>query len=67
VIQQVSVGLDLNLPMGTTVAREGCDLTRDSASTTAAWLSAVGWMLRVLAWVFAALFFAGFTSAVRKT
>ena len=67
VIQQVSVGLDLNLPVGTTVAREGCDLTKDSASMTAAWLSAVGWVLRVLAWVFAALFFAGFTSAVRKT
>jgi hypothetical protein len=67
VIQQLSVGLDLNLPVGTTVARGGCDLTEDSASTTAAWLSVVGWLLRVLGWVFAALFFAGFTSAVRKT
>ena len=67
VIQQLSVGLDLNLPVGTTVAREGCDLTTDSASMTAAWLSVVGWLLRVLGWVFAALFFAGFTSAVRKT
>ena len=67
VIQQVSVGLDLNLPVGTTAAREGCEVTRDSASATAAWLSTVGWALRVLAWVFAALFFAGFTSAVRKT
>jgi hypothetical protein len=67
VIQQVSVGLDLNLPVGTSVAREGCDLTADSASITATWLSAVGWLLQVLAWVFAALFIAGFTSAVRKT
>jgi hypothetical protein len=30
-------------------------------------LTVVGWVLRVLAWVFAALFIAGFTSAVRKT
>jgi len=67
VVQQVSVGLDLNLPVGTSVARADCDLTMDSASATAAWLSIVGWVLRLLAWVFAALFIAGFTSAVRKT
>ena len=67
VVQQVSVGLDLNLPVGTSVARADCDLTKDSASVTAAWLTAAGWVLRLLAWVFAALFIAGFTSAVRKT
>ena len=67
VVQQVSVGLDLNLPVGTTVARADCDLTKDSTSVAAAWLTAVGWVLRLLAWVFAALFIAGFTSAVRKT
>ena len=67
VVQQVSVGLDLNLPVGTTVARAGCDLTTDPASVTAAWLTTAGWVLRLLAWVFAALFIAGFTSAVRKT
>jgi hypothetical protein len=67
VVQQVSVGLDLNLPVGTSLARENCDLTTDSASVTAAWLSVAGWVLRLLAWVFAALFIAGFTSAVRKT
>jgi len=67
VIQQVSVGLDLNLPVGTSLARAACDLTEDSASVTADWLAAVGWVLRLLTWVFAALFIAGFTSAVRKT
>ena len=67
VVQQVSVGLDLNLPVGTSVARADCDLTTDSASATAAWLTAAGWVLQLLAWVFAALFIAGFTSAVRKT
>ena len=67
VVQQLSVGLDLNLPVGTSVARADCDLTTDSASATAAWLTAAGWVLRILAWAFAALFIAGFTHAVRKT
>ena len=67
VVQQVSVGLDLNLPVGTSVAQADCDLTTDSGSVAAAWLTAAGWVLRLLAWVFAALFIAGFTSAVRKT
>ena len=66
-VQKVSVGLDLNLPVGTSTARADCDLTTDPASATAAWLTAAGWVLRVLAWTFAALFIAGFTSAVRKT
>ena len=47
--------------------RAGCGLPKDAASATAAWLVTVGWVLRVLAWVFAALFIAGFTGAVRKT
>ena len=67
VVQQVSVGLDLNLPVGTSVARAACDLTTDPASAAGAWLTAVGWVLRLLAWGFAVLFIAGFTSAVRKT
>ncbi len=66
-IQQASVGLDLNLPIGRSVARDRCDLAKDSASVTAAWLTAASWLLQLLAWAFAALFIAGFTSAVRKT
>jgi hypothetical protein len=66
VIQQLSVGLDLNLPAGTSLARAGCDLTKNAASAAAAWLTTAAWVLRLLAWVFAALFIAGFTSAVRK-
>jgi hypothetical protein len=67
VLQQVSVGLDLNLPVGTSLARAGCNLTKDAGSATATWLTAAGWVLRLLAWGFAALFIAGFTNAVRKT
>jgi hypothetical protein len=46
VVQQVSVGLDLNLPVGTSGARAGCGLTTDSASVTAVWLTAASWVLR---------------------
>jgi len=67
VIQQASVGLDLNLPIGKSVARDHCDVATDSASVTATWLTAAGWVLQLLAWAFAALFIAGFTSAVRRT
>jgi hypothetical protein len=67
VVQQISVGLDLNLPVGTTLARAGCGLAGNPASATASGLAVAGWLLRVLAWAFAALFIAGFTSAVRKT
>ena len=66
-MQKVSVGLDLNLPVGTSLARAKCDLTAESASTPAFWLTVAGWVLQLLAWGFAALFIAGFTSAVRKT
>ena len=67
VVQMVSVGLDLYLPAGTSVARADCDMTKVSTSATAAWLITEGWVLQLLAWAFAALFIAGFTSAVRKT
>lgn len=66
-VQQVGVGLDLNLPIGSSMARADCGLAQDPASATAAWLTLGVWGLRALAWAFAALFIAGFTSAVRKT
>ena len=42
VVQLVSVGLDLNRPVGTSLARVDCDLTKDSTSAAAAWLTAAG-------------------------
>jgi len=39
VIQRVSVGLDLNLPVGTSLARADWGLPKDAASATAAWLA----------------------------
>ena len=61
------MGLDLYLPVPTSLARTDCDLAKDPASATAAWLTAASWVIRLLLWAFAALFIAGFTGAVRKT
>jgi hypothetical protein len=66
VVQQLSVGLDLNLPIGTSLARANCDLTEDSTSATADWLAAADWVLRLLAWVFTALFIAWFTETEHR-
>ncbi len=65
--QQLSVSLDLNLPVGKSAARSHCDLTKDPTSVTATWLTAMEWVMQLLAWGLAALFIAGFTGVVRKT
>jgi hypothetical protein len=65
--QQLSVGLDLNLPVGESATRSHCDLTKDPTSVTATWLAATKWVMQLLAWALAALFIAGFTGVVRKT
>jgi uncharacterized protein YjbI with pentapeptide repeats len=63
-VQQVGVGVDLALPIIKTGAGDQCRMTDAAAGQ---WLTAVGWILQILAWAFATLFVAGFTSAVRKT
>jgi hypothetical protein len=63
-VERIGVGLDFSLPLINTGARELCDTT-DSATGQA--LTVAAWVLQLLAWAFAALFIAGFTSAVRKT
>jgi len=67
VVQQVSAGLDLNLPVGTSAARMDRGLAADSASVTAAWLTAVGWVCGYRHGCSRRCFIAGFTGAVRKT
>jgi hypothetical protein len=62
-IDQIGVGLDLGTPLIKTGAHEGCQFTHTPIGQT---LTAVGWILQLLAWTFATLFVAGFTSAVRK-
>jgi hypothetical protein len=63
-IDQIGVGLDLGTPLINTGARDRCQPTNTAAGQT---LTIAGWLLRLLAWAFATLFIAGFTSAVRKT
>jgi hypothetical protein len=64
VVERVGVGVDIGLPLIKTGTRDHCDTT---SSTTGQVLTVAGWVLQVLAWAFATLFVAGFTSAVRKT
>ncbi|MGI5521101.1 hypothetical protein ACQEUX_09100 [Micromonospora sp. CA-259024] len=63
-IDQIGVGLDLGAPLLKTSARDRCQPTDTPAGQA---LTIAGWILQLLAWSFATLFIAGFTSAVRKT
>jgi hypothetical protein len=62
-VDQIGVGLDLGTPLIKTGARERCPATTTPVGQT---LTVIGWILQLLAWTFATLFIAGFTSAVRK-
>jgi hypothetical protein len=64
ITDQIGVGIDLGTPLIKTGSRDRCQPT-DSATGQA--LTVAGWILQLLAWAFATLFVAGFTSAVRKT
>ncbi|SCF36086.1 hypothetical protein GA0074696_4844 [Micromonospora purpureochromogenes] len=63
-IDQIGVGLDLGTPLIKTGAGDRCQPTHTPAGQT---LTIASWFLQLLAWTFATLFIAGFTSAVRKT
>lgn len=63
-VERIGVGLDLGLPLLKTGTRTNCDVT---TSVTGQILTVGSWVLQLLAWAFATLFVAGFTSAVRKT
>jgi hypothetical protein len=63
-VERIGVGLDLGTPLITTNTRTRCDTTN---TTPGHILTIAGWTLRLLAWAFATLFIAGFTTAVRKT
>jgi hypothetical protein len=62
-VLQVGVGLDLGLPLVKTAA-DTCKRTDTPAGDV---LTVASWVLQALAWIFATLFIAGFTGAVRKT
>ena len=64
-IQEISVGMDLGLPIGTSLAREDCDLPTNQGTTTAA-LITTEFVMRSVAWVLTALFAAAVTGALPK-
>jgi hypothetical protein len=61
-VQRVAVGLDLGEPLVAPAAQCGTTLT-----STGTALTVLRWLLEVAAWALATLFFAGFTSVIRKT
>ena len=63
-MERAAVGVDWSLPLLGTAVRDRCQPT---ATVTGQWLTAAGWVLRLLGWGFGTLFVAGFTGAVRKT
>ena len=67
VVQQISVGLDRNLPVGTSFGPGQVRPDHGFGQCDRGLAERCRWVLRLAAWVFAALFIAGFTSAVRKT
>jgi hypothetical protein len=64
IIDRIGVGLNLGTPLLKTGAGERC---KPTDTPTGRMLTIAGWALQLLAWIFATLFIAGFTSAVRKT
>jgi len=64
-IQEISVGMDLGLPIGTSLAREDCDLPKNQGATTA-WLITTELGMRSVAWALTALFAAAVTGALPK-
>jgi len=63
-VDRIGIGLDLGLPLIKAGSHTSCRIADNPPGHT---LLLVGWALQSLAWAFASLFVAGFTSAVRKT
>jgi hypothetical protein len=62
--EQIGVGIDRSLPVGTIGIRDRCDF-----DTTSGWgqiMTWATWGLRLLAWALATLFAAGYVSLIRK-
>ncbi|MGV0737520.1 hypothetical protein ABQF35_11160 [Mycobacterium syngnathidarum] len=62
-IEQVGLGLSIGLPLFKLATPDSCRL--DSSNAVGQTLTAIGWLLQLLSWVFATLFIAGFTKVIR--
>ncbi|MHA5053286.1 hypothetical protein [Streptomyces sp. SD15] len=58
-VDRIGIGLELGLPLIKAGVRNSCHITDNAAGHA---LVLTGWALQALAWAFASLFVAGFTS-----
>jgi hypothetical protein len=63
-LEQMGLGIDRGLPLGTTGIRTYCDL--NTASPTGEWFTLAIWLLQAMIWALATLAIAGYTGLIRK-
>jgi len=63
-LEQIGLGIDRGLPLGSTGIRTYCDL--DTTSPAGQWFTLAIWILQTLVWALATLAVAGYTGLVRK-
>lgn len=62
-VEQVGLGLSIGLPLIKQATPDNCRL--DTSNAVGQALTAIGWLLQLLSWIFATLFIAGFTKVIR--
>jgi hypothetical protein len=62
--EQIGVGIDRSLPVGTTGIRDRCDF--DTTSLSGQIVTWITWGLKLLVWVLATFFLAGYVSRIPK-
>lgn len=64
ITEQIGLGIDRGLPLGTTGIRERCDL--DTTTAPGQLYTAAIWILQAFVWALATLAIAGYTGLIRK-
>lgn len=63
-LEQIGLGIDRGLPLGTTGIREHCDL--DTISRLGQVMIGATWVIQFFVWALATLFIAGYVNLIRK-
>jgi hypothetical protein len=63
-LEQIGLGIDRGLPLGSTDVRNYCDL--DTASAAGQWFTLTIWLFQATIWALATLAIAGYTGLIRK-
>lgn len=63
-LEQIGLGIDRGLPLGTTGVRTYCDL--NTATSAGEWFTLWIWVLQAAVWALATLAVAGYTGLIRK-